>query len=104
MINKIIKNLKASLPKIKHIQDLRDLERDIFFEFREEKQKRDKAKKGVFKPGDKVVFLIHGAPEKGIVERILTKKIEVKADEGQWLYRCNPSLIGLRMGDPRKFK
>ena len=97
-MNNILKSLKASLPRIKHIQDLNSFERKIFREFREEKQKRDKRRKKLFKPGDKVHFLIpnRGIGEDGIVEKILRKKIKVKSDEDGWIYTIVPSRMGLR--------
>ena len=88
--------LSAYLPRIKHIEDLRSFEREIFHMFREERQKRDEAKIKMFKPGDKVLFSNHGFPEKATVERVLNKKIEVKADNGQVICRVYPSMVGLR--------
>ena len=79
-----------------HIEDLRSFEREISYMFREERQKRDKAKIKIFKPGDKVIFINYGFPEKATVERVLNKKIEVKADNGQGICRVYPSMVGLR--------
>ena len=54
--------LSAYLPRIKHIEDLRSFEREIFHMFREERECRDEAKIKIFKPGDKVRFIKDGFP------------------------------------------
>ena len=93
----ILKSLKASLPRIREIQDIDSLERKIFLEFRKEKQKRDKKGKKLFHPGTKVRFLDEaGLAQNGIVEKVLIKKIKIKADEDGWIYTCVPSRMGLR--------
>ena len=72
----ILKSLKASLPRIREIQDIDSLERKIFWEFRKEKQKRDKKRKKLFHPGTKVRFLDEaGLAQDGTVEKVLIKKI-----------------------------
>jgi hypothetical protein len=96
-MTEIIKNLRASLPRIKHIQDLDSFERKIFLEFRKEKQKRDKRRKKLFQLGTKVRFLDEaGLAQNGIVEKVLIKKIKIKADEDGWIYTIVPSRMGLR--------
>ena len=93
----ILKSLRASLPRIKQIQDVDSLERKIFLEFRKEKQKRDKRRKKLFHPGVKVRFLDEaGGVQNGIVEKVLIKKIKIKADEDGWIYTIVPSRMGLR--------
>ena len=98
MKNKIIKNLKASLPKIKHIQDLNSLENKIIYEFKKERDKRNKRKIKLFKSGDKVLFLPpnRGFAQNGVVEKILRKMIKVKSDEDGWIFTCAPSRMGFR--------
>ena len=93
---KLRNQLNKYLPRIKHIEDLRSFEREIFHMFREERECRDEAKIKIFKPGDKVRFIKDGFPEKGTVQRVLNKKIEVIADNGQWKHRVYPSMMGLR--------
>tara|TARA_R100000963_G_C4578399_1_gene60438 strand:- start:18 stop:332 length:315 start_codon:yes stop_codon:yes gene_type:complete len=93
---KLRNQLSKYLPRIKHIEDLRSFEREIFHMFREERECRDEAKIKIFKPGDKVRFIKDGFPEKGTVQRVLNKKIEVIADNGQWKHRVYPSMMGLR--------
>jgi len=93
----ILKSLKSSLPRIKQIQDLDSFERQIFLEFRKEKQKRDKRRKELFHPGTKVRFLDEaGLAQDGTVEKVLIKKIKIKADEDGWIYTVVPSRMGLR--------
>ena len=93
----ILKSLKASLPRIREIQDIDSLERKIFWEFRKEKQKRDKKRKKLFHPGTKVRFLDEaGLAQDGTVEKVLIKKIKIKADEDGWIYTVVPSRMGLR--------
>ena len=96
-MNNILKSLKSSLPRIKQIQDLDSFERKIFFEFRKEKQKRDKRRKKLFQLGTKVRFLDQfGLAQNGIVEEVLRKKIKIKAEEDGWIYTIVPSRMGLR--------
>ena len=93
---KLRNQLNKYLPRIKHIEDLRSFEREISHMFRTERENRDEVKIKIFKPGDKVRFIKDGFPEKGTVSRILDKKIEVMAEDGQWKYRAYPSMVGWR--------
>ena len=94
-MNNILKSLKASLLRIKHIQDVDSLERKISRAFRTEKQKRDKRRKELFQRGTKVRFLDQGGlAQNGIVEEVLRKNIKIKAEEDGWIYTIVPSRIG----------
>ena len=71
-------------------------EREINYIFKQEKIKRDNLKRKIFKPGDRVRFLLEGFPESGTVNRILNKNIEIKfGDESEKVFVCPPSRMGL---------
>ena len=73
---KLRNQLSKYLPRIKHIEDLRSFEREIFHMFREERECRDEAKIKIFKPGDKVRFIKNGFPEKELFKEFLIKKLK----------------------------
>jgi len=91
-----LKDLKSTVSKINHIQDLGSFEREINYIFTQEKTKRDNLKRKIFKPGDKVRFLHQGFAENGTVNRILNKNIEIKFGDGsENVFVCPPSRMGL---------